>query len=207
MIGSSRVCPIWGLRWRSPHRRCWPSRPDLGKRWPSRLVATAAEDRLISARHSARSHGFAIAASQMVFPHELAQTTAPSATSAAVVPNLLAARPHRASDCRRSHRAASWRLHEVSTWQAAVAVRKLSFEHEGDRREARLRSCGRRGWHADRSAASHLSLSLTRRSIQAVFFRRRHQPRRPPLAKIRPGRPAPTMGPGRILVELAAAGE
>ena len=31
---------------------------------------------------------------------------------------------------------------------------------------------------------------------QAIFFRRRHQPRRPPLAKIRPGRPAPTMGPG-----------
>src|SRR6516164_1019037 len=31
---------------------------------------------------------------------------------------------------------------------------------------------------------------------QAIFRRRRHQPRRPPLAKIRPGRPAPTMGPG-----------
>ncbi len=28
------------------HRRCWPARPDLGERWPSRLVATAAEDRL-----------------------------------------------------------------------------------------------------------------------------------------------------------------
>src|SRR5262245_57598004 len=31
---------------------------------------------------------------------------------------------------------------------------------------------------------------------QAVFRRRRHQPRRPPPAKIRPGRPAPTIGPG-----------
>ena len=31
---------------------------------------------------------------------------------------------------------------------------------------------------------------------QALFCRRRHQPRRPPLAKIRPGRPAPAMGPG-----------
>jgi hypothetical protein len=31
---------------------------------------------------------------------------------------------------------------------------------------------------------------------QAVFCRRRHQPRRPPIAKIRPGMPAPTMGPG-----------
>src|SRR5205823_4031540 len=31
---------------------------------------------------------------------------------------------------------------------------------------------------------------------QAIFCRRRHQPRRPPLAKIRPGSPAPAMGPG-----------
>src|SRR5215510_3821488 len=29
-----------------PHCRCWLSRPDLGERWPSRLVATAAEERL-----------------------------------------------------------------------------------------------------------------------------------------------------------------
>jgi len=28
------------------HRRCWPARPDLCERWPSRLVAAAAEDRL-----------------------------------------------------------------------------------------------------------------------------------------------------------------
>jgi hypothetical protein len=31
---------------------------------------------------------------------------------------------------------------------------------------------------------------------QAIFCRRRHQPRRPLLAKIRPGIPAPTIGPG-----------
>src|SRR5207253_2475351 len=31
---------------------------------------------------------------------------------------------------------------------------------------------------------------------QAAFCRRRHQPRSPPLAKMRPGRPAPAMGPG-----------
>jgi hypothetical protein len=31
---------------------------------------------------------------------------------------------------------------------------------------------------------------------QATFCRRRHHARRPPLAKIRPGRPAPAMGPG-----------
>src|SRR5215471_3353753 len=30
---------------------------------------------------------------------------------------------------------------------------------------------------------------------QAIFRRRRHQPRRPPPAKIRPGRPAPATGP------------
>src|SRR5262245_44192967 len=29
---------------------------------------------------------------------------------------------------------------------------------------------------------------------QAIFFRRRHHPSRPPLAKIRLGRPAPAMG-------------
>src|SRR5437899_6133826 len=29
-----------------------------------------------------------------------------------------------------------------------------------------------------------------------IFCRRRHQPRRPPLAKINPGRPAPAIGPG-----------
>jgi hypothetical protein len=35
-------------------------------------------------------------------------------------------------------------------------------------------------------------------SVQAIFFRRRHQPRRPPLAKIRPGSPAPAMGTGTL---------
>ena len=36
-----------------------------------------------------------------------------------------------------------------------------------------------------------------RRQAQAIFCRRRHQPRRPPLPKIRPGSPAPTMGAGK----------
>jgi hypothetical protein len=40
-------------------------------------------------------------------------------------------------------------------------------------------------------------------NVQAIFFRRRHQPRRPPLAKIRPGRPAPTIGPGTAAVTVA----
>src|SRR5262245_30911970 len=32
--------------------------------------------------------------------------------------------------------------------------------------------------------------------VQAVLCRRRHQPRRPPLAKTKPGTPAPATGPG-----------
>jgi hypothetical protein len=45
-------------------------------------------------------------------------------------------------------------------------------------------------------------------SVQAnvrQFFARRHQPRRPPLAKIRPGRPAPAMGPGTGVSEPEVA--
>src|SRR5262245_61018088 len=41
---------------------------------------------------------------------------------------------------------------------------------------------------------------------QAFFRRRRHQARRPPPARIRPGSPAPAMGPGtaaKLIVELA----
>ena len=36
--------------------------------------------------------------------------------------------------------------------------------------------------------------------VQAVFCRRRHQPRRPPPAKIRPGRPAPAIGAGTLAI-------
>ena len=35
-------------------------------------------------------------------------------------------------------------------------------------------------------------------NAQAIFCRRRHQPRRPPFAKIRPGRPAPATGAGTV---------
>jgi hypothetical protein len=41
--------------------------------------------------------------------------------------------------------------------------------------------------------------------IEALFCRRRHQPRRPALAKIRPGRPAPAMGAGTLTPLLATA--
>ena len=39
-----------------------------------------------------------------------------------------------------------------------------------------------------------------RANVQAIFFRRRHQPSRPPLAKIRPG-----LGPNAITVPKAKA--
>ena len=38
--------------------------------------------------------------------------------------------------------------------------------------------------------------AYSRVDVGAIFCRRHHQPRRPPLAKIRPGSPAPAMGPG-----------
>ena len=44
------------------------------------------------------------------------------------------------------------------------------------------------------AAANDVCVLLS--DAQAVFLRRRHQPRRPPAAKIRPGRPAPATGPG-----------
>src|SRR5262249_6007657 len=42
--------------------------------------------------------------------------------------------------------------------------------------------------------------------VQAIFRRRRHQVRRPPLAKIRPGSPAPTIGPGTGATGCGGAG-
>src|SRR5262249_10908523 len=40
------------------------------------------------------------------------------------------------------------------------------------------------------------SFLLAELEVQAIFRRRRHQPRSPPPAKIRPGKPAPTIEPG-----------
>jgi hypothetical protein len=45
-----------------------------------------------------------------------------------------------------------------------------------------------------------------RGNVQAIFCRRRHQPRRPPQAKIRPGSPAPAMGPGTAADTLQIPG-
>jgi hypothetical protein len=52
VAGSISVVP-------GPIARCGPSRPDLGKRWPSRLVATAEEDRLSFRRNPNTSLGAA----------------------------------------------------------------------------------------------------------------------------------------------------
>jgi uncharacterized Zn finger protein (UPF0148 family) len=52
------------------------------------------------------------------------------------------------------------------------------------------RRCGKRVRQSKREEAS--------RAAQAIFRRRRHQPSNPPLAKIRPGSPAPAMGPGTL---------
>ena len=106
--------------------------------------------------------------------------------------------PIRARECR-SGVAARW------------AVERTFYRLADAPREVILVACSKCEWKAafrrddlgrvlinsDCSASppkrrNMLSLS----EAQAIFFLRRHQPRRPPLAKIRPGRPAPTMGPG-----------
>jgi len=56
-----------------PHRRCWPSRPDLSERWPSRLVATAAESCLsipaAQSAHACRSGGRNASGFSLCFRH------------------------------------------------------------------------------------------------------------------------------------------
>src|SRR5262249_59386883 len=49
-------------------------------------------------------------------------------------------------------------------------------------------------WH-QQSWCCNRRTALAGEMVQAIF-RRRHQPRTPPLAKIRPGSPAPATGPG-----------
>jgi hypothetical protein len=71
MAGHSR----WGLGFVSllmdistrSHRWRWTSRPDLGERWPSRLVAMAAEDRLSIRRNA---HKFAAASDRTIVIYE-----------------------------------------------------------------------------------------------------------------------------------------
>jgi hypothetical protein len=70
----------------------------------------------------------------------------------------------------------------------------------GSFRSKAIRTCrdrSRRPDSASRTSTGPGFCKFARRAdAQAIFCRRRHQPRRPPLAKIRPGRPAPAIGPG-----------
>ena len=83
--------------------------------------------------------------------------------------------------------------------------KQMRAAHETARQEAPprdLQQLSSAVWRlsACRRAVRHLRSAALMRvhkfEVQAIFCRRRHQLRRPPLAKIRPGRPAPTMGPG-----------
>jgi len=57
------------------------------------------------------------------------------------------------------------------------------------------------------SALRHLNDQLTNNSVQAICRRRRANARRTPPAKIRPGRPAPAMGPGTPVVEIVSTSD
>jgi hypothetical protein len=73
----------------------------------------------------------------------------------------------------------------------------------GNARPTRLRCFKQK--RADRGQASTLVGSSRRGCLQATSFRRRRaKASRPPQAAIRPGKPAPTMGPGTLtlMVEL-----
>jgi hypothetical protein len=56
--------------------------------------------------------------------------------------------------------------------------------------------CLCRMWIMGRSSSRERPHALVAPRVQPIFCRRRHQARRPTLAKIRPGSPAPAMGPG-----------
>jgi hypothetical protein len=57
------------------HRWCWTSRPDLGERWPSRLVATAAKNRLTFAAHCWPLQGGLIKYPKLPWAHLFANAT------------------------------------------------------------------------------------------------------------------------------------
>jgi hypothetical protein len=73
--------------------------------------------------------------------------------------------------------------------QAVLPIARLSYQHATtDASDVNI------GGRAD--TRERLHAIDARQTSQTIFFRRRHQPSRPPLAKIRPGSPAPAMGPG-----------
>jgi hypothetical protein len=81
----------------------------------------------------------------------------------------------------------------------AKNIRSLN-QRPGQQIKEQYRGCNRVGWPSHWDVGQPLNhqheMSNMPAVAQAIFFRRRHQPSNPPLAKIRPGRPAPAMGPG-----------
>jgi hypothetical protein len=103
---SSRA--VGGRRSRS-HRRCWPSGPHLGERWPSRLVATAEEDRL-SFRRNPHTSFAAASDCRTIAIYEYTPKTPPRDLAAAASP-------------RR------WRFLAPLRGQLVCKLRPLAFDH------------------------------------------------------------------------------
>jgi hypothetical protein len=57
--------------------------------------------------------------------------------------------------------------------------------------------------HKSRLLSNHWLPRVRIAPVAQAICRRRHQPRRPTLAKIRPGSPAPAMGPGTVALQSA----
>src|SRR5262245_12353628 len=101
----------------------------------------------------------------------------------------------------RSHNAPSDHKFKVYTRPEAppLGVPPLSLSQATSPDGPQLPGPRQRRRHQRVLAAVGYNLSEGSLDVQAIFRRRRHQPKRPPLAKIRPGRPAPAMGPGTFM--------
>jgi hypothetical protein len=117
-------------------------------------------------------------------------------------PATARARSRRARFAARGSVAVSWPLSEP--WAAGchgnvtgvqTAISAPSLRNDRRRYDLRAKRCSRLSRQSG-CCKRRVRIAPER---QAIFFRRRHQPSRPPLAKIRPGRPAPAMGPGTPL--------
>jgi hypothetical protein len=127
-----------------PHRRCRTSRPDLGGRWPSRLVATAAEDRLTVRRYSTRRlRQSAIAEHSRIMSTRVARRLVP--TFPVQMSPLTFARPHRfcGATARQSKPSPPIKLRRGPGWQIRCATPSAST-HPSTRRRWTVRGPGPR---------------------------------------------------------------
>jgi hypothetical protein len=85
-------------------------------------------------------------------------------------------------------------LKEIAV-ERGITIKELVAAIDADREHGERAGPGS---HVGQPLNHQHEMSNMPAEAQATFCRRRHQPRRPPLAKIRPGRPAPTMGPGTL---------